>query len=279
MLIHTSRFTETQGVMQEVINTFYEGLKNDILYNKTSEFISKLENLYLEDHIIVQQEYDVSLNVFEWSKVLNGIREIIENVRVMEINGRSGQALEYQKHKEEGLNVIAIGGDKLSRGLTLEGLSVSYYYRSTSMYDTLMQMGRWFGFRPGYMDLCRIYTSEGIADNFEHMARVMVELRQQFDYIAGTEGITPEKYAIKMLDHNKMSVTSLAKMRSAERLFNHSGMMRQTRIFNAKREVFKNNMNATVNLINSIPEAFVTVNGDTTYHIAKNVSSDLITTI
>ncbi|MER1959215.1 MAG: Z1 domain-containing protein [Solibacillus sp.] len=276
MLIHTSRFTETQGVMKEVINTFYEGLKNDILYNKTSEFISKLEKLYVKDHVIVQQEYDASLKVFEWSNVLITIREVIENVRVMEINGRSGQALEYQKHKEEGLNVIAIGGDKLSRGLTLEGLSVSYYYRSTSMYDTLMQMGRWFGFRPGYMDLCRIYTSEGIADNFEHMARVMVELRQEFDYIAGTEGITPEKYAIKMLDHSKMSVTSLAKMRSAERLFNHSGMMRQTRIFNAKKEVFESNMSATENLINSIPETFYTATGDTTYHIANNVSSELI---
>ena len=53
-----------------------------------------------------------------------------------------------------GLSVIAVGGDKLCRGLTLEGLSVSYYLRASKMYDTLMQMGRWFGYRPGYNDLC-----------------------------------------------------------------------------------------------------------------------------
>ena len=64
---------------------------------------------------------------------------------------------------------ILVGGAKLSRGYTIEGLTVSYYVRLTAQADTLMQMGRWFGFRPGYRDLVRLYvgraspTSGGVA--------------------------------------------------------------------------------------------------------------------
>lgn len=276
MLIHTSRFTDTQGAMKEVIERYYQEVSNEILYNSDSKYIDCLEEIYLKDHVPVQQEYNSASKVFEWRIVLKEIKAIVSKVRIMEINGNSGEALEYQTYKDVGLNVIAIGGDKLSRGLTLEGLSVSYYYRSTNMYDTLMQMGRWFGFRTGYMDLCRIYTSKTIADYFEHMAFVMVELRKQFDYVANNENITPEEYAIKMLDHEKMMVTSLVKMRSAERLFSHSGMMRQTRIFDAKKSVFEKNMKATVDLINSIEQPFNIKHGDTTYHIVNDVPSELI---
>ena len=64
-----------------------------------------------------------------------------------------------QTAKATDLKVIAIGGDKLARGLTLEGLTVSYFLRASKMYDTLMQMGRWFGYRPGYIDVCAgLYT-------------------------------------------------------------------------------------------------------------------------
>lgn len=143
------------------------------------------------------------------------------------------------------------------------------------MYDTLMQMGRWFGYRIGYMDLCRIYTSEPIAENFEHMARVMVELRKEFDHVAKTPGITPEKYAVRMLDHSKMNVTSLAKMGTADRMYDHGGMMRQTRILAAKELTLKNNMAVTNELISKIG-SFEVNESDTTYYIAKNVSSDLI---
>ncbi|WP_243840704.1 Z1 domain-containing protein [Paenisporosarcina antarctica] len=275
MLIHTSRFTDTQGVMQDVIERYYREMSNDIVYNGDSKFISELETLYLNDYAPIQQLVYSDIPVLEWKKVLKAIKSIISAVHIMEINGSSGQALEYHKYKEDGLNVIAIGGDKLSRGLTLEGLSVSYYYRNTNMYDTLMQMGRWFGFRNGYMDLCRIYTSNTIADNFEHMAQVMVELRQEFDYLANNN-LTPEQYAVKMLDHNKMSVTSLAKMRSVDRLFNYSGTMQQTRIFEAQKSVFEKNMKATVQFIDSIVEPFIIQSGDTTYHIARNVLSEQV---
>ena len=114
--------------------------------------------------------------IFSWEEVYEELKKTAEKIQVFEINGNSKDALDYHQYKENGLNVIAVGGDKLSRGLTLEGLSITYYFRNTLMYDTLMQMGRWFGFRKGYMDLCRIYTSEEIASNFEHLAIAMIEL-------------------------------------------------------------------------------------------------------
>jgi len=74
---------------------------------------------------------------------------------ILSINGFAKEALDYKEHEAEGRNVIADGGDKLSRGLALEGLSVSYFLRASRMYDRLMQMGRWFG----YLDLCRLFTT------------------------------------------------------------------------------------------------------------------------
>lgn len=52
---------------------------------------------------------------------------------------------------------VLVGAAKLSRGFTVEGLTISYYRRVTKQADTLMQMGRWFGFRDGYQDLVRLY--------------------------------------------------------------------------------------------------------------------------
>ena len=84
--------------------------------------------------------------------------------------------------------MIAVGGDKLSRGLTLEGLSVSYYLRASRMYDTLMQMGRWFGYRPGYLDLCRLYTTAELEDWYRDITVANEELLEEFDAMAAAGG-------------------------------------------------------------------------------------------
>src|ERR1035438_4448439 len=92
--------------------------------------------------------------------------DVLPDVQVKMINGTAKDALDYADSQGAGLKVIAIGGDKLARGLTLEGLCVSYFLRASRMYDTLMQMGRWFGYRPGYLDLCRLYTTPELLEWF-----------------------------------------------------------------------------------------------------------------
>jgi hypothetical protein len=278
MLIHTSRLTDLQNSMCGVIKVFYKKLSNDLLYNSKSVYITKLQELYEDDFLKVQGSFESSkqFSVLAWEEIYKQIKVVAGKVEVMEINGESEDALEYDKYKLNGLYVIAIGGNKLSRGLTLEGLTISYYYRGSSMYDTLMQMGRWFGFRNAYMDLCRIYTSIDIAENFEYLAVVMSELREEFEKFV-RDGATPEEYAVKMLTHKTMTVTSPAKMGTAESPITYTGTMQQTRSFEKNKEFYLNNMEATVQFINSVDQEFeTTIQGTTKYHIAKDVPSQVI---
>ena len=79
----------------------------------------------------------------------------------------------------EGRVVIAVGGFSLSRGLTLKGLVSSYYLRTSKMYDTILQMGRWFGYREDYENLCRIYMTSKAREDFKFIAGVVNDLNSQ----------------------------------------------------------------------------------------------------
>ena len=148
--------------------------------------------------------------------------------------------------------MIAIGGDKLSRGLTLEGLCVSYFVRTTKMYDTLMQMGRWFGYRPGYLDLCRLYTSPDLVQWFGHIADASEELREEFDFMAEAN-LTPEQYGLKVMSHEVLTITSPLKMRNSETLsLTYSGTRPQTILFHRDAKIQKQNLDATDALIASL---------------------------
>src|SRR5690606_20284409 len=100
-----------------------------------------------------------------WPEVQAALHQAAAGMRVEQINAsRSSGRLDYRSYKDVGLNVIAVGGNSLSRGFTLEGLTISYFLRNTQMYDTLLQMGRWFGYRDGYQTLCRLFLSEEAKD-------------------------------------------------------------------------------------------------------------------
>ena len=152
------------------------------------------------------------------------------------INGTAGDILDYETYRETGLTVIAIGGDKLARGLTLEGLSVSYFLRASKMYDTLMQMGRWFGFRPGYLDLCRLYTTSELNEWFVHITQAAEELRREFDHMHMIKG-TPKDYGLQVCSHPTMMVTSSVKMRNATEVqINFAGAIQETVTFSRPSE-------------------------------------------
>lgn len=73
---------------------------------------------------------------FPWSDLRDVLPDILTDIRVREINGTAKDALDYAENDATGLKVIAVGGDKLARGLTLEGLCTSYFLRTARMYDT-----------------------------------------------------------------------------------------------------------------------------------------------
>jgi hypothetical protein len=279
MLIHTSRFKDVQSSVKDGVERTFQEIKNQIKYNPNGEVPQEIKKLYEEDIIPTTSEWSGDIEQFQWEEIYQELRVCIEKVQVFEINGNSKDALDYHSYKENGLNVIAVGGDKLSRGLTLEGLSITYYFRNTLMYDTLMQMGRWFGYRKGYMDLCRIYTSGEIASNFEHLAIAMIELRKEFDNLAHL-GKKPLEYAVKMLSHPSMTLTSPLKMRNATSTnVIYKKTLQQTRIYGKTESYYIENMRATENLVNNILPQITkkTIGtGKTGYYMAENIGVDKV---
>ena len=161
------------------------------------ELTAMLRSLWKEDFVPTSERISAEApEAFEgqripsWEEIEAVLPAVVSDILVKTVNGNAKDALDYVEHSEKGLKVIAIGGDKLARGLTLEGLCVSYFVRTTKMYDTLMQMGRWFGYRPGYLDLCRLYTTAELVKWFGHIADASEELREEFDQMAAV-GATP----------------------------------------------------------------------------------------
>lgn len=219
MLVHVTRFTLVQQQVARLIDEEMTDIRRQLEYPGTGgDALEKLEALWRDDFmanfpILHELLADHQLAPVEWDQVREQLFDAARRITVREINGSAKDALDYAEHPD-GLSVIAVGGDKLSRGLTLEGLSVSYFVRTSRMYDTLMQMGRWFGYRPGYADLCRLYTSSDLVAWYRHIAVATSELREEFDLMYAT-GQTPDQFGNRVRAHpNGMLITATNKMRA-----------------------------------------------------------------
>lgn len=225
MLVHVTRFTLVQGRVAEQIRSLLSETKRRLRFgdgDSPNQLHDELRELWEADfaptskqvaHVVPGQR----LPMQQWLEIQPYIGAAAQSIQVREINGMAGEVLDYIDHASTGLNVIAVGGDKLSRGLTLEGLSVSYFLRASRMYDTLMQMGRWFGYRPGYLDLCRLYTTPEMKDWFAHISEASEELREDFDRMAASRQ-TPRDFGHRVRSHPMMIVTSQVKMRSGKQI-------------------------------------------------------------
>jgi hypothetical protein len=161
-------------------------------------------------------EKEFSRTEFSWEQVQKSLKAAVSPVKVIEVNGsRGAEPLDYNSHDyPNGRSVIAVGGLSLSRGLTLEGLTVSYFLRNSIMYDTLMQMGRWFGYRTGFEDLCRIYMTEEAVSWYAHISRATEELRDEFKRMEQAQ-MTPRDFGLCVRSHPEtLIVTARNKMRT-----------------------------------------------------------------
>jgi hypothetical protein len=153
MLVHVTRFTSVQNAVRDQVHAEIDRISTRLRLGERgggSSVKSALKRLFEEDfhpttEAVREEIGDQTLRNMSWAEIEPFLSAAAADIRIMEINGTARDVLEYTTHRDTGLNVIAIGGDKLARGLTLEGLSVSYFLRASRMYDTLMQMGRWFG--------------------------------------------------------------------------------------------------------------------------------------
>ncbi len=255
MLIHVTRFTSVQAHVHRQVEERVRRLRQRLTRGIGSdEVIGGLRSLWERDFKKVMRRANIDEAAARgsgngWHEVLARVPDVVSDIAVKTINGTAKDALDYPEHEKTGLTAIAIGGDKLSRGLTLEGLCVSYFLRASRMYDTLMQMGRWFGYRPGYLDLCRLYTTPDLAEWFRHITDAADELREEFDQMAARGG-TPRDYGLKVQSHPVLMVTSRLKMRTARNLMlSFSGTLVETVVLYRSRQELQKNLMVARELI------------------------------
>lgn len=173
MLVHVALLVKWIDKVSYLVNEEVKKL-NGKIQGDDEELLQELKDLFESDfipstrNVLENLDYkDIRINIHSWEEVKKELKKAVSKIDIRSVHGtRSTTNLEYHNIEEidygryeNGLSVIAVGGSRLSRGITLEGLSVSYYIRTTKMYDSLMQMGRWFGYRAGYVDLCRLFTA------------------------------------------------------------------------------------------------------------------------
>ena len=211
MLVNASRFMNVQRQLRNEIHGQLDGIQRSIRVNgalppETALLDPEIRAL----HTTWEREFRDT--EFDWAEVQSRLHEAASPIRVVEVNSQSPGTLDYSGNRQDGLNVIAVGGFSLSRGLTLEGLMVSYFLRNSMMYDTLMQMGRWFGYRPGYQDLCRIWMPDAAQGWYEHIAESIEELRSELRSMEASNA-TPEDFGLKVRSHpDTLIVTARNKM-------------------------------------------------------------------
>jgi hypothetical protein len=283
MLIHVTRFKAVQDRLSEMVLEELDFLKRRIANGDGagSSIINELKALWENDFEPTTAAMgEFKPEIVTWAQVEQELHAASAKIDIKTINGSVKDVLDYEDHEDTGRSVIAIGGDKLSRGLTLEGLSVSYYLRASKMYDTLMQMGRWFGYRPGYLDLCRLYTTEELIRWYRHITLAEQELRREFQYMFETDQ-TPVQYGLRVRAHpGGMIVTALNKMKHGQKmLLSYTGeLVQTTHLFKDPAKVRKN-FEITEEFLNSLPQPSGQTANDRSSKEARvwrNVSPDTI---
>lgn len=217
MLVNASIKNEVQRQLRNELHIVLEAIQASVRVNAglpSAQALMDLEIRALRD--VWENEY--ASTEFDWPVIQGHLHEAAASMRTVLINSKSADTLDYAGHSKTGLSVIAVGGFALSRGLTLEGLTISYFLRNSMMYDTLMQMGRWFGYRPGYDDLCRIWMPEEATGWYAHIAEAIEELREELRSMQAANA-TPEQFGLKVRSHpDTLIVTARNKMGSGEKL-------------------------------------------------------------
>lgn len=215
MMINVSRFNAIQDKVLGLVFEYLAEIKDAVSVH------AALPSAEIDDSIMYELEASYAKELADvgpgWNEILGALNEGVQSIEVRTVNMRGGH-LDYSLNREHGLHVIAIGGLALSRGLTLEGLTVSYLLRNTAASDTLMQMARWFGYRPGYEQICRLYLPKISLDHYEYVDEATEELRAEVKRMMDTNR-TPADFGLKVRQSPlAIRVTAANKMRTAQQL-------------------------------------------------------------
>jgi hypothetical protein len=191
MMINVDHRVNKMNRIGELVSDYLRILRKRV--DRSS--IEEAYDLFVSDSYLLDQKLNSGNQFFSRTEIIDEIIEIIEsaNIKVRVLNSGNDDKLDYAK--EPSMKVIAVGGNKLSRGLTLEGLMTTFYLRESKQFDTLLQMGRWFGYRKGYEDLVRIYTSKTLWRQFKDLAIVELEFRENIKEMV-EDRKTPKEFAV-----------------------------------------------------------------------------------
>lgn len=212
MLINASRFTDVQGRLRSRVTDVVDRMRDAVAVDGAKGKAALRNPEIAALHAVWEEEFSEAEGA-DWPAIQGRLHEVLVAARVVEVNAsKRSQPLDYDQGGEHGVTVIAVGGFSLSRGLTLEGLTTSYFLRNSMMYDTLMQMGRWFGYRPGYEDLCRIWIPADGVGWYAHIHEAMDDLQTQLKHMELAKA-TPEQFGLAVRSHpESLIVTARNKM-------------------------------------------------------------------
>lgn len=270
MLFHVSHLIADHKDQRKKVSAVLEEISADlngsIFDNDSLDTLAQLFDFQKNEITprVKEKRHDVD-TVGDWSlpdsldELIEDIRKVAANIEIRVVNGESRKGKEENLDPEETFSevpkaVLFIGGNKLSRGLTLPGLCVSIFLRGSIMYDTLMQMGRWFGYRDGYLDLCRLYAPLEVIDRYISITDAILDFTAQIDEM-NSHDLTPETFGLKVLAHHGLRITSRNKMPTAKVVT--KGPIRPVSYkssFDLNYDVFQNNWIAAKTFLSHIEE-------------------------
>jgi len=248
MLIHISRYSLWQNRLKDLIDVYVRELQSSLQLddptNPTSIFAT-FERIWFKYYSkIIENVSDYLPNGYddEFLKPIsfetiknNFLTDAIKGIEVKAINSSTGDKLIYPKSTPK--KYIAIGGNRLSRGFTLEGLSINYFVRSTDYSDALLQMGRWFGYRPGYLDCCKLFITRDSMEKYDLVTRTIEELEIEFKKMEQRDK-TPANFVLRVKKHpGALKITRPSILRDTKEVnWSYQDELVQTAKFNIRKE-------------------------------------------
>ncbi len=278
MLVQMSRFIAVQENIAVLIVDYVTSIQRKV---KNYPYKSYSQKPIYEEFKRISMAYYGDTIQTPIDDVLSQLNESIQPIRVTSVNMRQSASLvlNYKNHELEGLRVIAVGGQVLSRGLTLEGLTISYFYRNSRYYDTLMQMGRWFGYREDYANLCRVFMTDDAIDWYSYIAGATAELKNEI-YRMTERQETPNDFGLKVKTHpGTLLITAPNKIRSGKDyrvVVSLSADVIETPRLYRDKDITRRNFNALEKLLEKIsPNESESYSGSR-YPFFKNVDKETI---
>ncbi len=251
MLVHTSPFVVLHERVASLMEAWLQKNQEDILH-KNSKIREHMKSIWEKESVAIPTESLTAAPQVLFTELEEFLETVIENIKFVIENGASNDRIDYTGPAKK---YVVVGGSILARGLTLEGLMVSYFLRSsTKQYDTLLQMGRWFGYRHNYEDLPRLWMPTELFRAFRDLAEIESEIR--VDIAQYKDSMTPTDFAVRIRTLPGLAITAATKMRAAKTCdLSYSGKHIQSiRLNYVDHEEISNNWKAAAELLSQAAE-------------------------